>query len=147
MKKTTINKLPHPEQVLVKMAQTVRNNAYAPYSKYKVGAAVMAENTKIYGGCNVENASYGQTDCAEKNAINTMVTDGQRKIIALCVVHKSGGLPCGACRQMIWEFSGNDPTVKIICVDLKGNVILTTIGEIYPQPFGPEDLGVDPKKY
>lgn len=146
MKKITIDKLSHSEQILVKMAQVMRANAYAPYSKYKVGAAVMAENTKIYGGCNVETVTLSQTTHAERNAINAMVADGQRKILALCCVAKNGGIPCAECRQLIWEFSGGDPNVKIIGVDLKGNIILTTIGELYPQPFGPEDLNVDSKK-
>jgi len=132
--------------ILIQAAEQVRKNAHAPYSKRKVGAAVMAENIKIYTGCNVETATLSQTTHAERNAINTMVADGQRKILALCCVSKDGSLPCAECRQVIWEFCGGDPTVKIISVDLKGNVILTTIGELYPQPFGPEAIEINQEK-
>jgi cytidine deaminase len=128
------------DRILIQTAEKARDNAYAPYSKCKVGAAVMAENTKIYSGCNIETVTLSQTIHAEKAAITAMVADGQRKILALCCVSKNGGIPCAECRQMIWEFCDENPNVKIICVDLKGNVILTTIGELYPQPFGPKDL-------
>lgn len=140
MKKTTFDKLTTNEQILVKAAQAARKNAYAPYSNYKVGAAVMAENNKIYSGCNVEIATFSRTTHAEGNAIDTMVADGARKILALCCLAKNGGIPCAECRQKIWEFCQGDKNVKIIGADLKGNIVITTIGEIYPYPFGPEDL-------
>lgn len=76
-----------------------------------------------------------------------MVADGGRRIIALCCVTKSGGISCAECRQFIWEFCGNDSSVKIISSDLAGNIIIFTIGELYPYPFGPRDLGIDPSKY
>lgn len=146
MKKVKFEDLKHEEQVLVKMAEDVRKNAFAPYSKYKVGAAVMSGTGKIYPGCNVESSIY-QTTHAEKNAIDTMVTDGGRRIIILCCMTENGGIPCAECRQFIWEFCGNDFSVKIIGVDSKRNITIFTIGELYPRPFGPRDLGVDPSKY
>ncbi len=146
MKKVRFKDLKHEEQVLVKMAETARENAYAPYSEYKVGAALIADNGKIYSGCNVENAVY-KVPHAEENAIQAMANDGGREIIVLCCAAKSGGIPCGPCRQFIWEFCDNNPSVKIIGVDSKRNIYITTIGELLPYPFGPKNLGVNPKKH
>ncbi len=146
MLKAKFKDLSHAEQVLIKMAEEARKNAFCPYSEYKVGAALIADNGKIYSGCTVETAVY-QTTHAEKNAIDSMITNGGRKIIALCCVAKNGGIPRAECRQFIWEFSGRDPNLKIIGIDSKRNITVTTIGELYPYPFGPWDLGVDPEKY
>ena len=146
MKKVRFKDLSQPEQVLVIAAEEARKNAYAPYSNYKVGAALISDNGKIYSGCNVENATY-KVPHAEENAIQAMVDDGGREIVMLCCVAKGGGIPCGSCRQFIWEFCGNDPSVKIIGVDSKRNVHIITIGELLPYPFGPKDLGINPKKH
>jgi cytidine deaminase len=149
MRKVNFKNLKHEEQILVEMAKKARENAYAPYSKYKVGAAVMSitkRGPNFYSGCNVETCIY-QTTHAERNAIDTMVADGCRQIIALCCVTKGGGIPCAECRQFIWEFCGDNPEVPIISVDIKGNIEIYTIGELYPKPFGPKDLGVNPEKY
>ena len=146
MKKVKFENLSHVEQVLVKMAEAVRKNAFCPYSRYKVGAALLANNGKIYSGCNVETAIY-QTTHAEKNAIDSMIADGARQVIALCCMAENGGIPCAECRQFIWEFCGGDPSVKIIGVDSKRNITIFTIGELYPYPFGPKDLGIDPEKH
>jgi len=146
MKKVRFKDLKHEEQVLVKMAEEARKNAFCPYSRYKVGAALLANNGKIYSGCNVESAIH-QTTHAEKNAIDSMIADGGRRIIALCCVAKNGGIPCANCRQFIWEFSGGDRTLKIIGVNSKKVITIFTIGELYPYPFGPWDLGIDPEKY
>lgn len=146
MKKTRFEDLSHEEQILVNVAKKARKNAFTPYFRYKVGAAVLSADGKFYSGCNVESptceASHG-----EMVAIDAMVADGGRRILKLCCVAKNGGIPDAPCRQKIWNFSGNDPSVKIIGVDLKGNIRITTIGELYPYPFGPQDLGVDPEKY
>jgi len=146
MKKAKFKDLKHEEQVLVIAAEEARKNAYAPYSGYKVGAALIADNGKIYSGCNVENAVY-KVPHAEENAIQAMASDGGREIIIFCCMAENGGIPCGSCRQFIWEFCGNDPSVKIIGVDSKGNVHITTIGELLPYSFGPKNLGIDPKKH
>lgn len=146
MKKVRFEDLSHEEQVLVKMAEEARKNAYAPYSGYKTGAAVLATNGKIYIGCNVENAIY-KVPHAEENAISAMAVAGARRIIALCCIHKVVGMPCGNCRQLMWEFCGNDPSVKFLGVDLKGNIKTWTISELLPEAFGPKDLGVNPEKY
>lgn len=146
MKKVRFKDLSHPEQVLVIAAEAARKNAYVPYSKYKVGAALIADNGKIYSGCNVENAVY-KVPHAEENAIQAMADDGGREIIVLCCVAENGGIPCGSCRQFIWEFCDNNSSVKIMGVDSKRNVHITTIGELLPYPFGPKNLGVNPKKH
>lgn len=99
---------------LIDRAVSARQNAYAPYSKFKVGAAVLTSEKKVYDGCNVENASYGLCLCAERTAICTAVTAGEQKLVAVAVAATPLAMPCGACRQFIHEF-GNDITV--ICVD------------------------------
>lgn len=146
MKKVKLGALTSLEHALLKMAKKARKNAFCPYSEYKVGAALLADNGRIYSGCNVESAIY-QTTHAEKNAIDSMITDGGREITTLCCVAENGGIPCAECRQFIWEFCGNDPLVKIISVSLNGEISIFTIGELYPYPFGPKNLGVDTKKY
>ncbi len=146
MRKVKFNDLKHEEQILVKMAEEARKNAFCPYLQYPVGAALLASNGKFYSGCNVESAVF-QTTHAEKNAIDSMAADGGRKILALCCMAKNGGIPCAECRQFIWEFCGGDSSVKIIGVDSKGSIAIFTIGELYPYPFGPRDLGIDPEKY
>lgn len=92
---------------LIEAARQYRERAYAPYSKYKVGAALLAGSGKIYGGCNVENASYGLTICAERNAIAAAVADGERRLEAIAIVTTGNapGSPCGACRQFMVEFN------------------------------------------
>ena len=146
MKKVNFKNLSHEEQILVKMAEEFRKDAFCPYSNYKVGAAVLSDEGKFYAGSNVESSIF-QTTHAEKNAIDKMAADGGRRILMLCCVSRGGGIPCGECRQFIWEFCGDDPSVKIIGVDSKRNITIFTIGELYPYPFGPKDLGIDPKKH
>lgn len=146
MKKVKFKDLTYDEQVLVKMAEEARKNAFSPYFKYKVGAAVLSVDGKLYFGCNVESPTC-EANHAEMNAIDAMVADGGRRILKLCCIAENGGIPCAPCRQKIWNFSGNDSSVKIIGVDLKGNIQITTIGELYPYPFGPWNLGIDPEKY
>ena len=94
---------------LINHALVMMKKAYAPYSKYKVGAAVLTEDETIVGGCNVESSSYGLTCCAERTALYTAVSEGHLSFKALAVVNKNGGSPCGACRQVIWDLCGNIP--------------------------------------
>src|SRR4051794_33319409 len=104
MKKLNLNRL-------LRRALQVRERAYAPYSGYQVGAAIMSATGKIYTGCNVENASYGLTVCAERNAIFKAISEGEREFVAIAVVTANGGSPCGACRQVIFEFMHPDAPV------------------------------------
>ena len=121
------------DKELLEAALAARERAYAPYSKFLVGAAVRAESGKIYTGCNVENASYGLTVCAERNALFSAVGAGERKFTALCVVGDTEEpiSPCGACRQVMAEF-------KVLCIilaNLKGDVKEYTLEELLPYGF------------
>ncbi|MFB3896347.1 MAG: cytidine deaminase [bacterium] len=119
---------------LIEAAKKVRKNAYAPYSKFKVGAAVLAGSGKIYIGSNVENASFGLTICAERNAIAQAVAQGEKKIQAIAIVADSNELtpPCGACRQVIYEFGKE---TEILLVNHKGKQQLFNISELLAAPF------------
>ena len=122
-----------------KAARTSAKNSYAPYSKFRVGAAVLAGSGKIYTGCNVENASYGLCICAERTAILTAASAGERKLKAVVVYTptKTPTMPCGACRQVINEF-GHDADVIGICDS--ASRIETTLPAIFSEAFGPENL-------
>ena len=123
---------------LLAAALAARENAYAPYSKFTVGAAVLADDGRIFTGCNVENASYGLTCCAERNAIFAAVSSGARSFKALCVVADTDApvAPCGACRQVLAEF----PFEKIILANCLGQVKITTADELLPYGFGADAL-------
>jgi len=125
---------------LVNEAIEARNFAYAPYSKFKVGAAILTANQKVYSGCNVENASYGLTNCAERTAIFKAVSEGESKVEAIAIVADTDGpvSPCGACRQVIAEFC--DEKSQIILANLKGDVEITTIDKLLPGFFASSDL-------
>lgn len=123
---------------LVMMAQEARTHAYAPYSKYYVGAALLGKSGNIYVGCNVENASYGLCNCAERTAVFNAVAEGEKEFVACAVVTKDGGTCCGACRQVLNEFN---PQMLIISADEKGQIRLkTTLDQILPHAFGPANL-------
>lgn len=123
---------------LISLAQEVRKNAYAPYSNYAVGSALLTDSGAFYEGANVENAAYSTSICAERSAIFNAVSNGERKIVALAVVTHNAGSPCGACRQVLSEF-GED--VLVLVVNEKGEVILeTSLRDFLPHSFGPEDL-------
>ncbi len=125
---------------LIKQAQRIMQSAYAPYSNFKVGAAILSESGTIYSGCNVENAAYPVGSCAEAGAISAMIAGGDKKIIAIAVAGKGTEpcTPCGGCRQRIREFSTDDTTV-LICDD-KELRLQTTLGKLLPMSFGPDNL-------
>lgn len=121
---------------LLEAARTVRKNAYAPYSGFKVGAAVLAEDGRVYTGVNVENASYGLTTCAERNAVAAAVAAGNRRVTAVAVSgDRPGTMPCGACRQVINE-SGRD---TVVIVDGGPEPRVYKIGELLPESFTFDD--------
>ncbi len=123
---------------LISLAQSVRLNAYAPYSSYAVGSALLAESGATYDGANVENAAYPTSMCAERAAIFKAISNGERKIVAIAVVTENGGSPCGACRQVLSEFGVE---TVVIMVKEDGEVVLeTTVQDLLPHSFGPEDL-------
>ncbi|MBZ9688169.1 cytidine deaminase [Clostridium estertheticum] len=125
---------------LAKIAIDARENAYVPYSKFKVGAAVITEDDSIYTGCNIENASYGATNCAERTAIFKAVSEGHKKIKAIAIVGdmSTHTYPCGICRQVIVEFATKD--IDIILVKSEDDYIIKNMEEILPGAFTKEDL-------
>ena len=125
---------------LAKIAIDARENAYVPYSKFKVGAAVVTEDGSIYTGCNIENASFGATNCAERTAIYKAVSEGHKKISAIAIVGdmSTHTYPCGICRQVIVEFATSD--MHIILVKNEDDYIIKTMEEILPGAFTKEDL-------
>lgn len=121
-------------QPLIDAALAARQRAYAPYSKFHVGAALMADDGEIFLGCNIENASYGMTICAERAAVFSAVTAGQRKFRAIAIATPGGHAPCGACRQVLAEFSDELP-VLLIDADNPRNVVEVTLKELLPGRF------------
>jgi cytidine deaminase len=119
---------------LVEAALKVRENAWAPFSKFKVGAAVEDDAGRIHTGCNVENATYGLTVCAERVAVFKAVSEGARRFRRVVVAADTDELtpPCGACRQILWEFCGN---VELVLVNLNGKTETFQLKELFPRPF------------
>ena len=132
---------------LMEEAKKARKNAYAPYSNFAVGAALLTEGGALYTGCNIENAAYGPGNCAERTAFFKAVSEGERSFAKIAIV---GGAvdcdpvemcaPCGICRQVMREFC--DPeSFEILLQDGKGGVVSFTLGQLFPHGFGPENLG------
>lgn len=122
---------------LLKAAQQAQTMAYAPYSRFAVGAALLATDGTIYTGCNVENASYGLGICAERNAVAHAVACGANQFTAVAVVTDNGVTPCGACRQVLAEFA---PRMTVIVADTRGNQRIYSLAELLPDAFGPDQL-------
>ncbi len=132
------------EKELFDLATEARKSAYAPYSSYQVGAALVTEDGSVYTGCNIENASYGATNCAERTAIFKAVSEGHRKIKMIAIAGGSGdktnfAFPCGICRQVMREFS-EPGELKIVVGDGRGELRIHTLEELLPESFGPEKL-------
>jgi len=125
-------------EILIEQAMAVRHNAYAPYSKFRVGAALLDGQDAIHSGCNVENVSYGLSVCAERHAVAATVAAGSTVFRALVVVTEVSppGSPCGACRQVLAEF-GDFP---VLLVNPDGERVETSVGELLPMAFSPDDL-------
>ncbi len=123
---------------LIMAACEVRQFAYAPYSKYLVGAAILTGDGHIVTGVNVENASYGLSNCAERSAVFSAVSSGAQQIIAVAVCTENSGTPCGACRQVLSEFADGD--IPVLLCDDQGHVRETTLFTLLPDHFGPEHL-------
>ncbi|MBI5804518.1 cytidine deaminase [candidate division TA06 bacterium] len=123
---------------LISAAKKAKEKAYAPYSKFKVGAALLAKSGQVYTGCNVENASYGLTCCAERNAVFQAVGRGERDFIAIAIVSDSPEptAPCGACRQVLNEFA---PDLEVIMAGKKVSM-KTSLKKLLPLAFGPSSL-------
>jgi cytidine deaminase len=126
---------------LVALAKEARKRAYAPYSNFAVGAALLGQSGRVFTGCNVENASYPLATCAERTAVTKAVSEGELKFEAIAVVTSTGATPCGACRQILREFGGQKGDLRVIVADLEGNARSFTIDELLPEGFTPEQLG------
>jgi cytidine deaminase len=125
-------------QKLIDLAQEAREKAYAPYSSYRVGAALLTASGKFFTGCNVESAAYPTCMCAERVAVFKAVSEGEREFVAMAVVSSNGGTPCGACRQVLAEFGLE---TKLVIADGKGHIKLEAdLAELLPVAFGPGDL-------
>ncbi|MDA7649106.1 cytidine deaminase [Akkermansiaceae bacterium] len=126
------------DQELITIATEAKNQAYAPYSKFHVGAAILGKSGKVYPGCNVENASYGLTNCAERVAIGVAISSGEKEFEAIAISVKGGGSPCGACRQVLNEFA---PNLRVIMADEDGQLVREmTLNQLLPEAFGPKSL-------
>ena len=117
---------------LIQKAIEMRSQALAPYSNYKVGAAILTESGKIFGGCNIENSSYSLTICAERVALFKAVSEGETKFKALSVSTNNAGMPCGACRQVIWDICGN---ISILICNNNKLITKTESIRLLPMPF------------
>jgi cytidine deaminase len=128
------------ETELIKKAKEARKKAYAPYSKFKVGAALLTESGKVYTGANVENFAYGLTVCAERVAVFKAVNNGDKDFVKIVVVADKNPpiTPCGACRQVLSEFTRN---LEVVCVNLKGKVDRYSLKELLPEAFGKGSTG------
>lgn len=122
---------------LVQQALTARQRAYAPYSGYYVGAAVLTDDGVVFPGCNVENAAYPSTICAERVALTSAVAQGKRNFVAIAVATRNGGSPCGSCRQVMMELG---PDMVVYITDETGAYRTTTVRELLPDGFEPEHL-------
>ncbi|MGA9287289.1 MAG: cytidine deaminase [Anaerobacillus sp.] len=127
-------------QMLIEEAKKAREMAYVPYSKFKVGAALLSEDGTVFGGCNIENAAYSMCNCAERTALFKAYSEGHKSYKAIAVVADTNRPvpPCGACRQVISELC--DPSMKVILTNLDGKIHELTVSELLPGAFSPEDL-------
>jgi cytidine deaminase len=131
---------------LVAAARAAREHAYAPYSGYRVGAALLTEDGEVVTGANVENASYGSSMCAERVAVVAAVAAGHRRFaaIAVAVAGADPARPCGACRQVLHEFPAG-PDIEVICAGEDDEQLLVVkLGELLPHAFAPRQLGIKP---
>ena len=127
------------DEKLLEMAVEMRRYSYVPYSHYAVGAALLGKDGRVFTGCNVENAAYGNTLCAERTALCKAVSEGAREFEAIAIASSgSAPFPCGACRQSLYEFA---PELRVL-VTWDGNVRKTTLRELLPEGFGPASLGL-----
>ena len=130
---------PHLEETLVQAAREARTRAVAPYSGFAVGAALLVSSGEMITGCNIENATFGLTICAERVALVKALSDGRRDFVALVVSADAARPtpPCGACRQLLWEYCGDIP---VIIANARDVTMRTSLGALLPEPFGPDNL-------
>lgn len=126
-------------RALVAAAKKAKLKAYAPYSNFRVGAAIRTKRGKVYTGCNIENSSYGLTICAERTAIFKAISEGEREFTAIAVASDDTDFcpPCGACRQVLMDLA---PDIDFIMLNRKGDLRIVSLKELFPIPFGPNHL-------
>ena len=126
---------------MLRMANEARDRAYAPYSNFRVGACLKGATGAYYLGCNMENAAYSPSNCAERTAMFKAVYEGERQFDAIAIVWdgENPAVPCGVCRQVLAEFC--DPEMPVICANRKGEYKLVALGDLLPDAFLPRDLG------
>jgi cytidine deaminase len=129
------------DEELIALAKQARERAFAPYSNFAVGAALLGRSGLVYTGCNVENAAYPLTTCAERTAVTKAVSEGEREFEAIAIVTATGATPCGACRQILREFGGTEGSLRVIVANLDGDMRTFTIAELLPASFTPDQLG------
>ena len=122
---------------LLNQALEARNYSYSPYSKYKVGAALLTKSGKVYTGCNIENVGHSAAVCAERTAIFKAVSEGETDFAAIAVATENGGSPCGVCRQVMREFASD---LIVIIGDVTGQYQVLMLSDLLPYSFGPENL-------
>ena len=127
------------DRVLVDMAFAMLERSYVPYSHFHVGAALLCEDGTVYTGCNVENAAYGSTICAERTALVKAVSEGRKRFAAIAIAGRSEDYcwPCGACRQMLYEFA---PDLRVLAARGDGKFMAVPLSELLPYGFGPKSL-------
>ena len=128
------------EEQLIQSAIEAQTNSYAPYSHFRVGAALLSKSGKIYKGCNVENAAYGPSNCAERTAIFSAIANGEKdfeKIAIICGDGLNFGAPCGVCRQVLYEFN---PNIDVIMAKKNGEMKIYKAHELLPEAFGPKNI-------
>ena len=133
------------KKALIRQAFEAREKAYTPYSHFRVGAALLAKSGKVYTGCNIENAGYTPTNCAERTALFKAVSEGERRFDAIAIVGSMEGKknqlvtgPCGVCRQALYEFGGD--SLLVIMAKSEDDYVERTLGELLPFGFGPANL-------
>jgi len=132
------------DRFLVEKALEARKYAYAPYSHFRVGAALRTKSGRIFTGCNIENASFGATNCAERTALFKAISEGQKEFDTIAIVSDSDHLtfPCGICRQVLMEFG---PGIRVIAANRKGEFSVFTLEEMLPCSFGAQDMKLNGK--
>ena len=119
---------------LLELAEKAAQNAYAPYSGFKVGAAILCRDGSVYTGCNIENASYGASNCAERTAVFKAVSEGKKEFLKIAIMSSGGGFtfPCGICRQVLWEFM---PQGDVVLGGVTGRIKVFKLKECLPEAF------------
>lgn len=147
MRECSFGDLTQTQKELVRAAEQARDHAYAPYTGHKVGAAVRSSSGRVYSACNVETVTLSQTVHAERLAVLTMASNGERQAVGLACFGQFAGIPCAECRQAIWEFCCDEPAVEILCTGSTQPVRIMTMGELYPHAYGPETKQISPKDF